>query len=154
NPVLIERRHAEILKDQSEDEDVINAQSDLDEVAREKFHPRLGPQPRRVVAANPSQIDTQTEKQSERDTKRCGLNGLGDFNLVSLALKEPKIHAQQHADEKHEKCPPIPIHARCVIEDYPSARGVPPCSSCCLAQFVPQFRPSTQGATSRRHGRK
>ena len=124
-----------VLKDQSKDEDVINAQGDLDQVAREKFQARLRPQRLRFIAANPSQINTQAEKQSERHAKRRGLNSLAKFYLVSLALEEPKVHGKEHDDDKQEKGPPIPIHVRCAISglskrprfaalDFPLSRTV------------------------------
>ena len=64
--VLVLRRHGEVLEDQHDDEDVVDAERFLDQVAREERQRDLGVAKKASPAANSSARPTQTAVQIRR----------------------------------------------------------------------------------------
>ena len=82
--VLVAGRDAEVAEDEDEDEDVVDAQRLLDQVARQVLEPRLRPH---------EDVDAHAEEQRERHPHDAPARGLPEGDLVRLAVEDPRSTA-------------------------------------------------------------
>src|SRR5690606_7290078 len=96
NPVLVDRRDLHRGEDQDEDEDVVDRERLLDEVAGEELGAGLRPE---------LPPDPGVEEQRERDPHRAPDPGLLEADRVRLAVKDAEIQRQHQDHEEDETAP-------------------------------------------------
>jgi hypothetical protein len=97
HPVLIPRRHLEVAEDQRPDEDVVDAEALLDEVARDVLA-------RRRTAETPPH--GHTEQEADRDPGGRLDGCLAHLYLVALLVHDEQVDEQEHRDEREQTQPP------------------------------------------------
>ena len=102
HPVLVLRRHLEVAHDQRPDEDVVDAQALLDEVAGDVL---AGRRP-----AEPPQHD-QREADADRDPHRRLDGRLACADGVRLAVHDQQVD-QQQGDDQRQQDAPLPQRGR------------------------------------------
>ena len=96
HPVLVRRRHREVGEDHQEDEDVVDRQGLLDQVAGQELQ-ALG-------RAEPGQISA-LKREGERHPDHAPGERLAEADLVGLAVEDAQVERQHHQHERREPAP-------------------------------------------------
>gem|GEM_PF-3941318 len=94
--VLILERHCEGAEEQHEDEDVVDREGFLDQIAGEEFDRRLGAH---------GVVDDAVEGESQRDPDRAPGDCFLERRLVRLTVEDAQIEGQHEGDERAEAAP-------------------------------------------------
>jgi hypothetical protein len=126
--MLVLLRHLEVGEDQDEDEDVVDAERVLDQVAGKEFERRFRP-----LQLPDEEIETEG-KQHPRDAPRgCFL----DRDDVRLAIESDEVD-RQHDEDTDVKCDPEPEWQAARVPCGISSRK-PKERSCCWSAQQPSF---------------
>ena len=116
--MLVAQRHAEVREDERDDEDVVEAQRLLEQVAREEREGGLTaadvlgegePDSDPVVLVQ--EEDEAVEGHRERDPERAPPECLGDRRLVGPTVQDAEIEGQEGQDQSDEACPGEEVHS-------------------------------------------
>ena len=107
NAVLIALRHREVGEDQDEDEDVVDRQRLLDEVAGEKLQRRLGAH---------EAGDGQAEQHRGADPGHRPAGRLAHRDLVRVAVEDAEVDRQHREHGGVEGDPDPDRHVPCVAD--------------------------------------
>ena len=114
HPVLVGRGDAEVGQHDHEDEDVVDRERVLDDVARQELERRLAGGEQRVEARRAHQprverevpahveVEGQVEGERQGDPDDAPGGGLPDRDGVRAAMEDPEVERQQHEDERQE----------------------------------------------------
>ena len=94
--VLVFLGHAEVREDQCEDEDVVDRQALLDQVAGQVLASCLRTHP---------QEDDSAERQPERDPEDAEPRGFPERDIVRFAMEDEQVQGEQEHDEAEESDP-------------------------------------------------
>ena len=96
HPVLQLPRNGEIGQDQGDDEDVVERQGQLKQIAGVVLHRLLGAE----IVPNPG-----PEREAQGDIGRSGLHRLAGADDVVLAVENPQVEGQHRQDDAEEQQP-------------------------------------------------
>ena len=94
--MLVHQRHGEGREDQREDEDVVNRQAELEQIAGEV---------RRAVLRASRQRDQYPERQAQGDVEGAEHRRLAEGRRVSAAVEDEQVEGQDRADGDGEDDP-------------------------------------------------
>src|SRR5690348_13957761 len=107
-------RYREVAEDQKEDEQVVDAERLLDDVAGEKLQGQLGVRPRGMRhQMMPEEVDQDSERAGQSDPKSRPAQRFAKSDDMTLALEYAQVERQHHYYEQIEDEPerPVSVHA-------------------------------------------
>src|SRR5690606_14137793 len=99
--VLVLLRDAEVAEDQDENEDVVDAERLLDQIARQELEPGLGA---------PEVVDPRAEGQRQEHPEDAPDRGLLDAHLVGFAVEDEEVEGKERQHERVEADPRPDFH--------------------------------------------
>jgi len=84
------RRHVEVRENDDEEEDVVDAQTQLDEIGREKRVAKLGA---------PPAIDEAVEDHRQRESDSAPAESLRCFRLAGVTLQHTEVPRHHRGNE-------------------------------------------------------
>src|SRR5688572_12014543 len=96
----IGRRDSEITKEEREDEDIVHAEGNLDEVTREKLQRRLVAHFRAGIWTDPAEVNAEIEKKREAHPDAGPGQRLRQSHRVRFAMKHAQVQREHGENEQ------------------------------------------------------
>ena len=102
----IARWDSEVTEKEREDEDIVHAERNLDEVSGEKLQRRLLPRLYSGVRTDPAEINAEIEKEREARPDAGPRQRLRQSYRVRLAMKDAQVQRKHRENERGKRNPP------------------------------------------------